>query len=160
MIDDFHGGNFFLSNFSPHQVWFEGQHYPTAEHAYQAAKTVNPDARARIQACVTPGGAKRLGQQLTQREGWNEYHRHVAMERVLASKFARRNTIELLLATGDALLVEGNTWHDNVWGDCRCGVLPGCVRPGVNLLGYNLMRLRTQRRCERGASTASEPEGY
>ena len=41
MISRFHGEHAFLSNFSPHPVelpWAEGLVFPTAEHAYQAAK--------------------------------------------------------------------------------------------------------------------------
>jgi predicted NAD-dependent protein-ADP-ribosyltransferase YbiA (DUF1768 family) len=46
-----------------------------------------------------------------------------------------------LLETGEALLIEGNTWHDQIWGDCRCG-RPECAEPGLNLLGQILMSVR------------------
>ena len=46
----------------------------------------------------------------------------------------------LLLATGDAELVEGNSWHDNDWGDCWCD---RCVEVlGANMLGVILMEVR------------------
>ena len=52
-----------------------------------------------------------------------------------------------LLATGDSELIEGNRWHDNVWGDCECS---RCInRPGRNLLGKALMEVREVLRCER-----------
>ena len=46
--------------------------------------------------------------------------------------------LDKLLATGDAELVEGNTWGDQVWGVCD-GV-------GENHLGKTLMRIRSELR--------------
>lgn len=47
-----------------------------------------------------------------------------------------------LLGTGDAVLIEGNTWHDNIWGDCSC---PKCWNiEGKNLLGRILMQVREE----------------
>ena len=55
---------------------------------------------------------------------------------------------ECLLSTQDAVLVEGNTWHDNYWGNCRCRK---CRRhKGLNRLGRLLMQVRA----EIGAKTA------
>jgi predicted NAD-dependent protein-ADP-ribosyltransferase YbiA (DUF1768 family) len=46
-----------------------------------------------------------------------------------------------LVNTGEILLVEGNCWHDNFWGDCYC---PKCFnRMGKNMLGRLLMKVRT-----------------
>ena len=46
-INRFRGKYMFLSNFCSckHGVEFEGQIYPTSEHAYQAAKIENPTGR-------------------------------------------------------------------------------------------------------------------
>src|SRR6185369_8674281 len=44
-ILEFQGDNRFLSNFFPAEVIYEGITYPTAEHAYQAAKTLDPEQR-------------------------------------------------------------------------------------------------------------------
>ena len=41
IIDNFDGEFAFLSNFSPDPCAFEGIVYPTVEHAFQAAKTLN-----------------------------------------------------------------------------------------------------------------------
>jgi predicted NAD-dependent protein-ADP-ribosyltransferase YbiA (DUF1768 family) len=46
---------------------------------------------------------------------------------------------EKLLATGEEILVEGNTWHDNFWGRCSCR---NCRGKGVNHLGQLLMERR------------------
>jgi predicted NAD-dependent protein-ADP-ribosyltransferase YbiA (DUF1768 family) len=66
------------------------------------------------------------------------------MLRVVLGKFCRNEDDELarlLCATGDIPLVEQNTWHDNYWGDCRCG-RPSCGEPGKNYLGGILMAAR------------------
>ena len=52
----------FLSNFYPSTVSFEGMLYPTVEHAYQAAKTIDPKIREIIRKANGPGEAKKLGQ--------------------------------------------------------------------------------------------------
>ena len=49
-------------------------------------------------------------------------------------KFQNENLRKLLLATGDAELIEGNYWHDYYWGICN-GV-------GQNWLGKILMEER------------------
>ena len=45
VINDFHNEYFFLSNFYSHPVVFEGVTYPSNEHAYQAAKTLDLEKR-------------------------------------------------------------------------------------------------------------------
>lgn len=139
------GGEYeFLSNFHAGSVTYEGVAYPTAEHAFQAAKTTNPVERRQVAAAPTPSAAKRLGRHLELRYGWDEMKLHV-MREVLAAKFADPELARRLLATGDANLVEGNTWHDNVWGSCTCD-RPGCRGAGRNLLGLELVRLRVRLR--------------
>ena len=49
-------------------------------------------------------------------------------------KFSDPHLRSLLLATGDAELIEGNWWHDQFWGVCN-GV-------GQNQLGKILMAIR------------------
>ena len=41
---------------------------------------------------------------------------------------------------GIILLIEGNTWHDNYWGDCSCNRCKS--KSGENMLGILLMELR------------------
>jgi ribA/ribD-fused uncharacterized protein len=139
-ISDFEGKNYFLSNYAPARVKLNGLEFPTVEHAYQAAKTLETAARQKIQGASTPGLARKMGRQLPQRPDWPEVKVEV-MRDLIRQKFEQHpNLNKQLLATGDAELVEGNTWHDNFWGDCRC---PRCAaEPGENHLGRLLMAVR------------------
>lgn len=142
-IEDFRGRHSFLSNFYPHPILgARGVRYPTAEAAFQGGKTDDPRQRARIAAAATPKAAKRLGRTVRLIPGWNE-HRHVVMRAVLKAKFSDPDLAARLAATGDAVLVEGNAWHDNEWGDCRCG-RAACAEPGSNWLGRYLMEVRAE----------------
>ena len=58
MIDSFTGKNFFLSNFYPHPVTFEGITYPSSEHAYQACKTDEERRKKEIAALASAYEAK------------------------------------------------------------------------------------------------------
>ena len=70
MIDDFSGGYRFLSNFYVAPVEYEGVIYPSTEHAYQAVKFLDEEAREAVRQAPTPGKAKRLGQKYTLRPDW------------------------------------------------------------------------------------------
>jgi len=133
-IDSFDGKYAFLSNFYPCEVRYEGEYFPSVEHAYQAAKAPQAE-RGRFKAGVTPGQAKKLGK-IFKPEDW--HNRKVAiMSSLLQQKFHQRNALaELLVETGDAELIEGNTWGDTFWGVCN-GV-------GSNMLGQMLMRERDE----------------
>jgi ribA/ribD-fused uncharacterized protein len=136
----------FLSNFHLSRVYFEGIVYPSGEHAYNAGKTLDRAARCRIACAPTPKQAKKLGRRLELRPGWENIARYDVMWDVLWAKFAQHPRYAAgLLSTGDALLVEGNNWHDNQWGCCICPK-EKCAAPGKNNLGLMLMDLRTELR--------------
>jgi ribA/ribD-fused uncharacterized protein len=142
-IREFRGRWAFLSNFHPSPLVWEGIQYPTAEHAFNAGKTVDLGQRAWVAAAPTPREAKRRGRTVALRPWWDAEVRFEVMAEVLEAKFGGHpGRVHALLATGDALLVEGNTWHDNTWGDCRCG-RQVCIDPGRNALGVLLMGLRS-----------------
>ena len=46
-----------------------------------------------------------------------------------------------LLATGNRVLVEGNYWHDNFWGECTCEKCKA-TQKAENWLGKLLMERR------------------
>ena len=125
----------FLSNFYPSVIMYDGEYYPTVEHAYQAAKTTNNAVRENIRMVKAPGRAKRIGNTIVIRAGWNVLKLEV-MEYLLRQKFMDKDLQAKLLATGDEELVEGNWWGDTYWGICK-GV-------GENHLGRLLMKIRSE----------------
>jgi ribA/ribD-fused uncharacterized protein len=139
IIDRFHGEFAFLSNFAPCEIEWDGKVWPTLEHAYQASKTLDPAEQEAIRLAETPGRAKRLGGKATLTEDW-PHRRFDAMYTLLKIKFAKEPFRSQLLATDSALLIEGNDWHDQLWGDCVCEKHIGT--PGLNMLGELLMLIR------------------
>lgn len=137
-ISDFHGRYFFLDNFYPSPI---GKGYPTVEHYFQAHKARTKATHERIRLAPDPGTAKALGRATALVRGWDTVKFEV-MRKALAMKFADKHLQNLLLATGDEELVEGNTWGDTIWGVCN-GV-------GENHLGRMLMDIRS--RLKRGLS--------
>ena len=132
MIDSFSGPYRWLSNFWTALVVLDGVTYPTVEHAYQAAKTLDLAARAGFTA-GSAGEAKRLGRTVTIRPDWDAVKLSV-MEDLVRQKFSDSSLRALLLATAPHELVEGNWWGDRFWGVCKGS--------GENHLGKILMRVR------------------
>lgn len=138
-IDRFIGAYRYLSNFYLTPVVYEEDMYPSVEHAYQAAKTLDPRERDYFTRPVPPGAAKRAGRQVTIRSDW-ELKKVDIMFDLVKQKFEAEPLRSQLLSTGDAELVEGNTWHDEFWGICSC---PRHGR-GQNHLGKILMDVRDE----------------
>lgn len=134
----FRGELAFCSNFYPEPVCFEDVTYPTAEHAYVAAKTLDQNQRARVRLCRTAAEAKQLGRRLSVRLDWGVIKVNV-MRTVLRSKFSNPKLLSMLRATGSIELVETNRWHDTFWGCCTCNKHRGV---GENNLGRLLMEIR------------------
>lgn len=134
-IGPFTGEFRFLSNFFPITVEYETLRYPTAEHAFQAAKTVDHALRERIRACLTASAAKRSGRSLVLRPDWEQVKLPV-MEQILRAKFRHPVLRAQLLCTHPRSLVEVNTWGDRFWGVCH--------GTGENHLGHLLMALRQE----------------
>lgn len=142
-ICTFEGPHRFLSNFWMSPVVYDGQTYPSVEHAYQAAKTHNPEAQKLFQlggeVAHSPGQAKKMGRILVLRPDWEQVKLGVMRELILR-KFLDLELSQKLKATGSHVLVEGNWWHDQFWGDCRCD--KHVNTPGENHLGKILMDIR------------------
>lgn len=141
-ITRFRGENFFLSNFYPCGILFDGLDYPTLEHAYQASKTTVYALRCQIRDARSPGAAKRMGTALELRPGF--YTHGIAlntMEGLVTQKFVRHKPLRaLLLETGTRQLVEGYTgtrlWGmvhtENGWeGDNHLGIILMLVRERI-----------------------------
>jgi ribA/ribD-fused uncharacterized protein len=108
-IDQFKGPYWFLSNF---YIEADGL---TVEHRFQAAKATNDADREKVLAASNAGIAKRLGGRIALRAGWDDMRLEV-MRSLLATKFRDPSLRQQLFATGDAELIEGNTWNDRFWG--------------------------------------------
>lgn len=137
-ITAFFGAYRFLSNFSPSPITYLGSIAPTVEHAFQAAKSYDPALAERILQAATARDAKRMGRAVPIRPDWDKVRLSV-MRELLRLKFATGSWLAgQLVATGDAFLLEGNTWGDRYWGAVD-GV-------GDNWLGHLLMARRAELR--------------
>lgn len=135
-IKNFRKEYFFLSNFYPCEVEYEGDIYPSSEHAFQAAKTTDRNARSYFRVCDSAATAKQAGRKLQLRSDWEAIKDDV-MYAVVSSKFTRNEHLKkMLLDTGDAYLEEGNNHGDTYWGTVNGN--------GKNTLGKILMRVRKE----------------
>ncbi|MBN8867321.1 MAG: NADAR family protein [Solirubrobacterales bacterium] len=116
----------------------DGETYPTIEHAFQAAKTLNLEDRRRIRMESTPGPTKRLGRRSTLRPDWEKIKGGVMLELVRQEFTTHPDLATRLLATGHAEIIETNHWGDTIWGVCD-GI-------GENKLGEILMQVRSELR--------------
>lgn len=136
MTAAFRGQRFFLSNFYPCTVDYEGIVYPSSEHAYQAAKTLDQSQRLEMAKVIYPAAAKKIGKKLKQRDGWDDI-KVAVMTDIVRAKFTQNEDCEIrLLATGDEHLEEANTWRDIFWWTCG--------GKGKNWLGRILMQIRSE----------------
>jgi ribA/ribD-fused uncharacterized protein len=134
-ISFFYGEYRFLSNFWYVDIEFEGLSYPSVEHAYVAAKTLDQETRKIIQQVETPGQVKRVGRSLVLRDDWDEVKLDLMLD-FTRQKFASDPLKTKLLQTGHAYLEEGNSWNDTFWGVCN--------NVGANHLGKILMQVREE----------------
>jgi ribA/ribD-fused uncharacterized protein len=139
-ITSFRGEFRWLSNFVPVVVQLDGLVYPSTEHAYQAAKTLDFAERTRIRTMETPGQAKRAGRLVTERPDWLLV-KEVVMLDLTRQKYASEPYRGLLLATGHCEIEEGNTRGDVFWGVCR--------GKGQNKLGQIIMQVRQEQQEQR-----------
>ena len=153
IINSFSGKYFFLSNFyqyeDPHLadvLWG----YASMEHYYQAMKCADHTSRAMFKRPgLRAGQAKRLGRIVELRPDWEQIKDEVMLTGLRIKFDIDREDgrlAQMLVDTGDAILIEGNHWHDNYWGVCYC---PKCKdNGGDNRLGHLLMQVRSELREE------------
>ena len=141
MIDYFRGENKFLSNFYPAMITYDGIEYKTVENAYQALKTLDMDLRQKISK-MTPSEAKVEGNRIKLRTDWDKIKVKIMYE-LVKQKFSNDHMLQWkLLQAKDDMIIEGNTWHDNFWGNCFCN---SCrYIEGLNYLGRILMQVRKE----------------
>lgn len=92
----------------------------------------------------TPGIAKQRGrsEKLPLRPDWDDVKDEI-MLKLVRMKFTTKHLAVRLIETEDAELIEGNNWHDNYWGSCRCSVC-SYRGSGSNKLGEILMVVRKE----------------
>ena len=132
--------HFIYSNFYPHSVSFEGITFPSNEHAYQAAKSLDEDIRRMIMRCGSAATAKKLGRTIQIRPNWNEIKLQIMYD-LLKQKFSNEGLGRQLWTTGDREIIEGNYWHDVYWGKCFC---PKHNWEGQNFLGRLIKKVRLE----------------
>lgn len=128
-----------FSNFSRHGFELDELWWMTSEHYFQAQKFVALQDRGwfdKIHGARTPKEAAKMGRSRKHplREDWNEVKDEI-MHRAVLCKFQTHEEIrEILLGTGDELIVE-NAPNDYYWGCGKDG-------SGKNKLGEILMAVR------------------
>ena len=137
----------FMSNFSACQVTLPAEHglpamqFGSTENAYMAWKTLDLLRRQQIQA-MTPAVAKEETRKadFPLRPDYTDARRLEIMLALTRQKYSPANPDlrDKLLATGDALLIEGNTWGDDFFG---FDLIEG---RGENHLGRILMQVRKE----------------
>ncbi len=136
-IESFKGDYEFLSNFFPARVEYDERWYPSVEHAYQAAKTLDKNFRKQFRTSrLSAGGAKSMGRRVKLRDDWEEVKLEIMRELLIQKFTLHRELREKLIATGERQLIEGNWWGDTFWGVCR--------GKGENWLGKLLMEVRKE----------------
>ena len=132
-ISSFRGQYFFLSNYFTAPVTYQGITFQNNEAAFHAMKC--PSMAAQF-ATLPPDQAKRLGRTVQLRGDWESVKEQIMYEICLAKFTQNKDLGRMLVATGDAELIEGNTWNDKCWGVCD--------GEGENKLGKILMRVREE----------------
>lgn len=143
-----------LSNWFPSPFKLESITYATTEHYLMAAKAALFDDHERLEAIRAtddPGKAKNLGRQVVGFDNatW-EANRWDIMETACRAKFEQNSDMgSFLCQTGERLLIEASP-VDTIWGIGLAADDPRAQDPaqwpGMNLLGFVLMRVRKRMR--------------
>lgn len=145
----------FLSNFYDSPVTYEGRTYKNVESAFQATKSAD-DATKDIFTDMTGAEAKKFGRKVKLRSDWETADNNgvptkvKVMGNILREKFKNPELRKQLLATGNAPLIEGNTWKDTYWGAIQN---QAGEYVGANVLGHLLQQIRTEIRNAEGKTT-------
>lgn len=127
-----------FSNFSRHGFELDGLWWPTSEHYFQAQKFVETERTwfDKIREAKNPGIAARMGRDRKHplRKDWEQVKDEIMQQGVLRKFETHADIREILLATGDELIVE-NSSIDYYWGCGKDG-------SGKNRLGEILMTVR------------------
>src|SRR5687767_15710527 len=97
-----------FSNFAPFAFELKGKQWPTSEHYFQAQKFAGTEHAEAIRQTRSPMIAARMGRDRAKplRRDWEAVKDDVMREAVRAKFTQHPELLALLLATGDAHLVE------------------------------------------------------
>jgi hypothetical protein len=125
-----------FSNFSAHGFMLDELYWATSEHYFQAQKFIDTPYREKVRQTKTPKDAANMGRNrsLPLRADWEQIKDDVMQKAVLQKFRTHADIQEILLVTGDEVLVE-NSPIDYYWGCGKDG-------SGKNKLGQILMEVR------------------
>lgn len=127
-----------FSNFSRHGITLKGEYWPTTEHYFQAQKFAGTRHETEVRKTTSPKVAAEMGRDRKRplRPDWESVKDDIMREAVRAKFTQHKDLQKILLATGDAILVE-HTVNDSYWGDGGDG-------SGKNMLGKILVEIREE----------------
>lgn len=158
-ITEFRDQHSFYSNFHPAAITFEDAAlggvltFPSSEHFFQCYKHVDKPELFHQLRNHPMKGLKALARSAPCRPDWESMTgpgfkvKDQVMLYALVHKFYQHSDLLVkMMADKGKILIEGNWWHDNYWGDCMCtnktGHHPECLHSGLNRLGFLLMYVR------------------
>ncbi len=131
-----------FSNLYRRPIVFEGETFPTSEHAYQAGKARKPEVRDWLMSAPSPALLAMAAHGLYYWDvvpDWSTI-KFDRMREVLRAKFTQHEDLrKRLLSTGDTKLVEFTTVDNEA--NRTWGVVNGI---GKNMLGKLLMEVRDE----------------
>lgn len=139
-----------LSQWWPAPFAADGERFATAEHymMWRKARLFGDEASAAaVLVTTSPARAKELGRAVSgfASATWVAHREEVVGSASLAKFGADPELGDFLLRTGDSVLVEASP-DDRIWGTGLGAEHPDATRPdrwpGLNLLGFALMRAR------------------
>jgi ribA/ribD-fused uncharacterized protein len=139
-----------FNNFSAHAIEFRGELYPTAEHAYQAAKCTDPRGKEEIRLARSPLLAKKLANENyrpARDPDWDS-KKVAVVEEILRAKLAQHPEAQEALhdSRGEEIVEDSPT--DYFWG-------AGADGSGQNMLGRTWMKIRDEHLSQRPESPTS-----
>jgi N-glycosidase YbiA len=140
MTINFYTPKFYVfNNFSAHAIDFRGKLYPTAEHAYQAAKCTDPQGQEAIRRARSPLQAKSLANEIygaAKDPDW-ACKKVAVVEEILRTKLAQHpEARDALRESGQEDIVEDSP-TDYFWGE-------GADGSGQNMFGKLWMKIRDE----------------
>lgn len=121
-------GYHFLSNYADLKARYDGEIYPTGEHAFAATKTLDLNERIEVANTASPSAVKGHGRSVTLRPDWDTRVRYEAMYETARSKAGLESYFRnMLLRTQTTCSSSGTS------GTTRCGAgaTASATDPGV-----------------------------